>query len=122
LKEQIAYHPGVDVKGPIPVAVASEWLLTDGSNKKARVVVYGTSTFFTNQFATMLGNLDLALNTFAWMGEQENKVSIHPKEDDNRTLNLSNVSAMLIVVVAIILMPLGALVTGFIVWYRRRSI
>jgi len=122
LKEQITYHPGVDVKGPIPVAVASEYALTDGSNKKARVVVYGTSNFFSNQFASTLGNLDLALNTFAWLGEQENKVSIHPKEEENRTLNLSNVSAMLVVVVTIILMPLGALVAGFIVWFRRRSI
>ncbi len=122
LKEQAVYHPGVDIKGPIPVAVASEYPLTDGSNKRARVVVYGNTTFFSNQFSSTLGNLDLALNTFAWLGEQENKVSIHPKEEDNRTLTLSNVSAMLIVVVTIILMPLGALVAGFVVWFRRRSI
>lgn len=122
LKEQAVYHPGVDIKGPIPIAVASEYVLPDGSNKRARVVVYGNTIFFSNQFSSTLGNLDLGLNTFAWLGEQENKVSIHPKEEDNRVLNLSNVSAMLIVVVTIILMPLGALVAGFVVWFRRRSI
>ncbi len=122
LKEEITYHAGVDVKGPIPVAVASELVLSDGSNKKARVAVFGNSTFFANQYATTLGNLDLALNTFGWMAEQENKITIHPKEEESRMLNISNVSAMLLVVVVIILIPLAALVMGFVVWYRRRSI
>ncbi|HTA75773.1 MAG TPA: GldG family protein, partial [bacterium] len=122
LKEEITYHAGVDVKGPISVAVASEFILSDGSNKKARLAVFGNSTFFANQYATTLGNLDLALNTFGWMAEQENKITIHPKEEENRTLNINNVSAMLMVVVVIILIPLAALVMGFVVWLRRRSI
>jgi len=122
LKGAVSYHPGIDVKGPIPIAVASEFDLTDGSNKKARLVVYGNSLFFSNQFATTLGNADLALNTFGWMAEQENKISIHPKEEDERILNISNVSIMLIICVAIILIPLAALIAGFVVWFRRRSI
>jgi ABC-2 type transport system permease protein len=122
LKGTVSYHPGIDVKGPIPIAVASEFDLTDGSNKKARLVVYGNSLFFSNQFASTLGNADLALNTFGWMAEQENKISIHPKEEDERILNISNVSNMLIIVVAIILIPLAALIAGFVVWFRRRSI
>jgi ABC-type uncharacterized transport system involved in gliding motility auxiliary subunit len=69
-----------------------------------------------------LGNADLALNTFGWMAEQENKISIHPKEEDERILNISNVSNMLIICVAIILIPLAALIAGFVVWFRRRSI
>ncbi len=122
LKGAVSYHPGIDVKGPIQIAVASEFDLTDGSNKKARLVVYGNSLFFSNQFASTLGNSDLALNTFGWMAEQENKISIHPKEEDERILNISNVSNMMIIVVGIILIPLAALIAGFVVWFRRRSI
>ena len=117
---------GVDVKGPVPVAVASEWGLTDGSGKKARLAVFGNATFFSNQFTTgqmgSFGNIDLALNTFGWLAEQENKISIHPKEEDNRVLNITSVSNMLMVVVVLIILPASVLLAGFLAWYRRRSL
>jgi ABC-type uncharacterized transport system involved in gliding motility auxiliary subunit len=122
LKEKPVFHQGVDVKGPVPMAVVSEWLLTDGSGKKARLAVYGNSNFFSNQFSGTFGNLDLALNTFGWLAEQENKISIHPKEEENRILTLTNVSASFILYLTVFIIPLGALFAGFMVWFRRRSI
>ncbi len=122
IKEKPVFHPGVDAKGPISMAIACEWLLPDGSGKKSRLVVFGNSTFFSNQFVGTLGNLDMALNTFGWLAEQENKISIHPKEEENRSLTLTNVSMSFIFYIAVIIIPLGALIAGFVIWYRRRSI
>ncbi|HTC19227.1 MAG TPA: GldG family protein, partial [bacterium] len=89
----LKYHAGIDTKGPVPLAIASELVLPDNPAKKARVVAYGGSNFLSNQFLQAPGNGDVGLNTFSWAAEEENKISIHPKDDDNRVINLTTVSA-----------------------------
>ena len=120
--KSLKYHAGIDTKGPVPLAVASELVLPDSPDKKARVVVYGGSNFLNNQFLQAPGNGDVGLNTFSWAAEQENKISIHPKEDDNRVVNLTNVSAAVMLYTTVFIIPLGTLLIGGLVWYRRRSL
>jgi ABC-2 type transport system permease protein len=120
--KSLKYHVGIDTKGPVPLAIASELVLPDDPTKKARVVVYGGSNFLSNQFLQAPGNGDVGLNTFSWVAEQENKISIHPKEDDNRVVNLTTVSAAVMFYTSVFIIPLGTLLIGGIVWYRRRSL
>jgi len=120
--KNLKYNPATDTKGPAPMAIACEWTPPDHPDKKVRVVVYGDSNFFTNQFLQGPGNLDVALNTFSWAAVEENKITIHPKEEDMRVLNLSNVTANLIYYLAVWIMPLSILIMGGIIWYRRRSL
>ncbi len=120
--KSLKYHAGIDTKGPVPLAIASELALPDSPDKKTRVVVYGGANFLSNQFLQAPGNGDVGLNTFSWVAEQENKISIHPKEDDNRVVNLTTVSAAVMLYVAVFIIPLGTLLIGGIVWYRRRSL
>jgi ABC-type uncharacterized transport system involved in gliding motility auxiliary subunit len=118
--KKLRMHPG-DLKGPVPVAMACEWTPADAS-KKTRVVVYGNSNFFTNQLFGMYGNLDVGLNTFSWAAGEENKITIHPKEEDMRVLALTNVGANLVYYLAVWIMPLAVLAIGGFIWYRRRSL
>ncbi len=118
----LKFHAGVDAKGPVTMAVACEWTLPADASKKARVVVFGNSNLFTNQFLQGPGNLDVGLNTFSWVALDENKISIHPKEDDMRVMNLSNVGANFIYYLTVWVMPLAILALGGWVWYRRRSL
>jgi ABC-type uncharacterized transport system involved in gliding motility auxiliary subunit len=115
------YHPGIDTKGPVPLAIACELTLSDNPTKKTRVVVYGSSTFLSNQ-TQQYGNPDLALNTFSWVAEEENKISIHPREDEARVLNLTNVSVSLMFWFCVVVIPLATLLTGGVLWWRRRSL
>lgn len=116
------YKEGVDTKGPVPMAVACELALPDNPTKKTRLVVYGGATFLDNQFLQAPGNGDLGLNSFSWAAEEENKISIHPKEDEMRVVNLTTVSANLMFWVCVVLIPLATLLTGGVLWWRRRSL
>ena len=117
----LKFDAGVDTKGPVTLAVACEWSPADNPSKKVRLVVFGNSNFFTNQFLQGPGNLDMSLNIFSWAAVEENKISIHPKEDDLRAMNLTNVSANLIKYITVWMMPLAVLAAGTLIWYRRRS-
>ena len=118
----LKYHPGLDLKGPVPMAVAAEWTLPDKPDTTARLVVFGNSTFVTNQMVQAPGNIDLGLNSFSWALGDNNKISIHPKEDENRVLNLSNVGASFISYLTILVLPGAVLVAGSVIWWRRRSL
>jgi hypothetical protein len=121
-EKNLKYDAGIDTKGPVPMAIACELASPANSAKNTRLVVYGNSNFFTNQFLQGPGNLDVGLNTFSWAAVEENKISIHPKEEDVRVLNLSNVTANLIYYLSVWIMPMAILVMGGLIWYRRRSL
>ncbi len=123
LKEKnLKYDAGIDTKGPVPMAIACELASPGNPAKNTRLVVYGNSNFFTNQFLQGPGNLDVGLNTFSWAAVEENKIAIHPKEDDVRVLSLSNVTANLIYYLSVWIMPMAILAMGGLIWYRRRSL
>ena len=122
LKAKSLKHSPGDTKGPVPLAMACELTLPDNPAKKARVVVYGGSNFLTNNFLQAPGNGDLGVNTLSWAAEEENKISIHPKEDEARIVNLTSVSANIMFYLPVILIPAGTLLLGILVWYRRRSL
>jgi ABC-type uncharacterized transport system involved in gliding motility auxiliary subunit len=117
-----SYRKGLDTAPPVPLAIACEWVPADAPTKKTRLVVFGTSSFLANHYVAAGGDLDVGLNTFNWVSEQENKISIHPKEEDNRMLQFTNVTAHFIMYLTIFILPLIVLVTGTLVWYRRRSL
>ncbi len=120
--KSLSFRAGIDTKGPVTMALACEYVLPTDATKKARVVVFGDSNFFTNQFLQGPANLDLGLNTFSWAAVVENKITIHPKEDSMRVMNLSNVGANFIYDLTVWVMPIAILALGGWVWYRRRSL
>lgn len=117
------YRVGIDTKGPVPLAMACELELPGNPSKKARLVVFGSSSFLSNQLLTLgPGNGDVGLNSFSWAVQQENKISIHPKEDETRYLSLTLVSVNIMFYLTVIIIPLSTLLVGGILWYRRRSL
>jgi ABC-type uncharacterized transport system involved in gliding motility auxiliary subunit len=113
--------PG-DPSGALDLAYACEYPLANDAARKSRLVLFGGSTFLTNNLLQAPGNGDLGVNAFSWAAEDEKKISIHPKSDDNRVVNLTSVGENLMLVLFVILVPAGTLLTGIWIWFRRRSL
>ena len=47
---------------------------------KARIVVVGTADFASNQFLGAQGNRDFFLNVVSWLAEEEDLISMRPKD------------------------------------------
>ncbi len=116
------YNPGGDLKGPVPMAAASEWSPVESPETVSRLVVVGGSSWLTNAMAQAPGNFDLAVNAVNWLAMQENKISIRPKEEEQRMMSLSNVGINVVKVLALILLPFGILAAGTFVYFRRRNL
>lgn len=90
--------------------------------RSTRVIVMGTSQLAINQWARYAANSDLFLNSVSWLADDENLISIRPKEEGSEMPALEQTEARYIQLLTMILIPGGVLLLGFVVWVRRRRL
>jgi ABC-type uncharacterized transport system involved in gliding motility auxiliary subunit len=107
---------GVDLMGPVPLAVAGENTSTSG-----RVVVFGDADFASDNAFTQYGNGDLFVNAVDWAAEEENLINLTPKDNTTRLLVPPRRYTMnLILLGTVFVLPGIVLLSGVGVWFQRR--
>jgi ABC-type uncharacterized transport system involved in gliding motility auxiliary subunit len=112
-----------ELKGPVPLAVAVTKNTKDATGKRAdeaRLVVMGDTDLANNQYRVLAGNRDLFLNLVAWIAEEENKISIRPKQRGASRIVLTPAQEALIAFFALDGMPVALLSFGLGIWLVRR--
>jgi ABC-type uncharacterized transport system involved in gliding motility auxiliary subunit len=94
---------------------------TSTTNKESRLVVIGNSDFVTDRLFQQQLNGDVFLNSVTWLSQQDQQpLSIRPKELKNRRINLSSAQVILLRLSSLLVLPfLGFLSAGLLWWYRR---
>jgi len=114
----VQFDAGVDLKGPVPLAIAA----SHGSGEaESRVVVVGNSGFVANGFYRLSGNKDFALNAVSWTAHEEAKISIRPKSRSANHLFLSADQKHTMTLFAFDLLPFSLLFAGLLVWQTRKN-
>ncbi len=117
-----------DKKGPVSIAAAVSAPMAsaapkpgdEGPRPETRVVVFGDSDFASNAFLGIQGNRDLFMNVVGWLSQQENLISIRPKEPDDRRITLTSTAHWWLNVAALVILPGCIFGTGIYSWWRRR--
>ena len=118
-----------DKKGPISLAAAVSAATTpaatpakpdEGPKPETRVVVFGDSDFAANGGLGIQGNRDLFMNIVGWLSQQENLISIRPKEADDRRITLTATQQANINWLSLLIIPAAIFGTGVYSWWRRR--
>jgi ABC-type uncharacterized transport system involved in gliding motility auxiliary subunit len=93
----------------------------DKPNQETRMVVLGNTDFATNGLFSQQINGDVFLNSISWLSQQDDRLlSIRPKEQKNRRLNMTFLQASLLAWLAVIIVPFLGLATAGFLWWRRR--
>ena len=127
LKEHpLKYDKGADLSGPLSLAVVSTKSVEPSKDKpahgnEARVEVIGNSRFATNEYFRMQRNGDLFLNSVSWLAEDVDLVSIRPKNPEDRRVEFTASTAQLLFWFIIVVLPAIALLSGIVVWTKRRK-
>lgn len=106
-----------DRLGPLTLGVA---LHREHQDRQQRVVVIGDSDFIANSYVGNGQNLDLALNVFNWLSEDDDLISITVRGAPDKQLNLGYASLIAISFGFLLVLPLGLLACGFTIWFKRR--
>ena len=141
------FDPGVDIEGPVVLGVVSTLSVGreaadsngaedenggDDSDREesekdpsfgaeARVVVIGDSDFANNAFLRHQRNGDLFLNAVSWLAEDEDLISVRPKDSENRSVQMTPADSGTLFWVTMVLLPGAAMGLGVLVWSRRRK-
>lgn len=108
-----------DIPGPVTIAVALERLISD---KTQRVVVFGNASFLSNTYVGNGGNLDLGVNTVNWLVGDDDLITIQPRPSADSRLEIGQFGLYLIAFTFLFVLPLGFVITGAVIWWRRRRL
>ncbi|HZV99590.1 MAG TPA: GldG family protein [Methylophilaceae bacterium] len=123
LDSKVSFDDKKDIRGPINVAVALERVY---GKKGQRVVIVGNGNFLSNTFIANGGNLDLGINIVNWLAGDDSLITIQPKplKDVNVIIPSDTggrIMAALIFFGFRLVLPIGLLVAGVVIWWKRRK-
>ena len=110
------FDEGKDTKGPLTLGVAATKKIGE---KDARLIVIGDSDFASNAYQRSVANGDLFVNTINWLAEEQDLISIRPKSQTNRDVQLS-ATAQNLLFWLIFFMPVAVIGLGISIWWKRR--
>ena len=116
-----------DSQGPLNIGVAvsepakaAGEAAPDAKAGQTRVVVMGDADFPANQAVNISGNRDFFLNIIGWLSQQENLISIRPREAGDSRLTLTADQSRRIAWLSLLIIPGAILAAGISTWWRRR--
>ena len=116
---------GQAVSAPATVTPPAPANTTPGSTEppkppETRVVAMGDSDFASNAYLGTQGNRDYFSNVVSWLAQQENLLSIRPREPQDRRLSMTDSQKNSIFLLSIIIIPGLVFGSGVYNWWRRR--
>ncbi|NOR41459.1 MAG: ABC transporter [Gammaproteobacteria bacterium] len=132
LEDEIAFNPGTDERaGPLDIGVVLTRPLpsgnkvedqheTGGATPEQRIVVIGDGDFLSNTYLGNAGNLGLGLNIVHWLSHDDAFIDIQIRSAPDTLLELGKISQAMIGLGFLIGLPLTLLLTGTVIWLRRR--
>ena len=83
-------------------------------------MVIGDSDFMLNSFISLGANLDLASNAFNWLSADDNLLEVPVIRAADTTLDMSETAGFVLGTFFLFVLPIGLLLAGVWIWWRRR--
>ena len=110
-----------DIDGPFDIGVSISEEVDDGNS--TQIVYFSSSALMQEQIDQMVSgsNTQLITDSLSWMCKQEESVSIPVKSVETSYLTITGYDVSFWSITAMILIPGVFLVTGFVIWLKRRK-
>ena len=110
---------GQEKEGSLPFAFALTRTLE--SHEQQRIIVIGDGDFLSNSYIDNVGNMDMGLRMINWLSHNDHFIDIPVKTTPDTNLQFSNIAIAIIGLGFLLVLPLLLLITGIVVWQRRKQ-
>ena len=111
-----------DVQGPLTLAAALTRARPAAQGKTApeqRAIIVADGDFLSNAYVANSAHLELGLRLISWLGRDENLISIPARTAGDTQLQMNSTLLGSLGVLFFLVLPVGLLVAGISVWWRR---
>jgi ABC-type uncharacterized transport system involved in gliding motility auxiliary subunit len=123
---ELHFDDDADVSGPLDIGIAMERSVSAHDRQAGahtqRVIVIGDGDFLSNAYLGNGSNLDLALNIFNWLADDEILIDIPVRSAPDLAFDLSRGAEGLLRFCLMFGLPALLLGIGFFIWHRRRRL
>ncbi|RLD14848.1 hypothetical protein DRI50_04790 [candidate division KSB1 bacterium] len=113
---KVKFDEGRDIKGPVSLGVVVQ---KNFGKKKMVLVILGDSDFAKNGYFKNQGNSNLFQNIISYLAEEEDLISIRPKEIQDRRLTMTQADVKGLFYLVVIAIPLLVIILGTVIYIRR---
>ncbi|MDZ4263534.1 MAG: Gldg family protein [Pseudomonadota bacterium] len=135
LAGEIDFDASKDIAGPLTIGISAtrtphdehgehdeiEKSDVESSAREQRVVVIGDGDFLSNAYVGNGGNLNLGMNIINWLSRDDQLLSIPAKTAPDTSLSLSKTDSLIIGFGFLLVLPLLLLLSGLVIWLKRRK-
>jgi len=123
LSGEVALDKGTDIEGPLTIGMAFDRDMEakpDGTARAPqRVAVIADGDFLSNIYIGNTGNLELGLRLVNWLSFEDSLIPIPARTAGDTQLEMDNIVLGISGIFFLIALPLGLLLTGLGIWWRR---
>lgn len=119
--DRAVFDPTQDFKGPLTVAALAERRGEDG-RPGTQLLVVGDSDFADNTNFGFSGNGDFFQNLVSYLTQEEDLISIRPKDTKPSPLMLTRAQGATLFYGSVVVAPLVLVLAGLGIWWRRRNL
>jgi ABC-type uncharacterized transport system involved in gliding motility auxiliary subunit len=122
---EAALQPENDSAGPVPIAIAGIAPLRaigEPGKGEARLLVFGDTSFLTNQYLHQLFNDALGKASVAWLAGEEQLISIGSRGVRASRAFLTASQARSVFYLSVLVLPELILLLGIAVWWKRSAL
>ncbi|OOZ36774.1 GldG family protein [Solemya velesiana gill symbiont] len=117
-KGEVTHNPEQgEQAGPLTIGYA---LTRNHEKGEQRIVLIGDGDFLSNTYLANGGNQDLGLNLVRWLSEDDQLLDIPARTGRDLNIELTPTTGAIIGFGFLLVIPLGLLSTGMLIWWRRR--
>ncbi len=109
---------GLEQNGPLPFAFS---LNRSIEKRQQRIIVIGDGDFLSNAYLNNVGNLEFGLRLIHWLTHNDQFIDIPARDTVGKTLHISDFSLSLLGLFFLLILPALLLLTGFVIWRRRKK-
>ncbi len=116
------YEEG-DKQGPIPLSVLVEDSHSLSTDKVTKLVVTGTTAIVDDNINSYIGggNSEFVVASAKYLTGEKEDVYLSPKVVSKNTLTMNFKNVIFILIYSVILLPLSIIITGTVIFFRRKN-